>query len=294
MPAGTKGGAMASGRDHSRPVCRTCGVQYPFPEPPATEPERCVVCTDERQYVGWDGQSWTTLDELRATHCNRIAPEGPGIYGIGTEPVFAIGQRALFVQAPGGNVLWDCITLVDDATVGAVRGLGGLDAIAISHPHYYGAVIEWSRAFGDVPVYIHAADRQWVVRADGNVVFWEGDTHEIGDGLTLVNCGVHFDGGTVLHWAHGEHGAGALLSGDIFQVVMDRRYVSFMYSYPNLIPEHPDTVRRAVDLVRPYRFERIYGAWWGRIVNTDGAAALERSARRYLDHLGCAEAGGAP
>ena len=40
----------------------------------------------------------------------------------------------------------------------------------------------------------------------------------------------------MLHWAGGADGRGALLSGDIVQVVPDRRYVSFMYSYPNLIP----------------------------------------------------------
>lgn len=60
-----------------------------------------------------------------------------GLVGIGTEPSFAIGQRALLVRTPQGNVLWDSITLIDDATVDAVRKLGGIRAIAISHPHYY-------------------------------------------------------------------------------------------------------------------------------------------------------------
>lgn len=261
------------------PICVQCGVQYGEPR------ERCPVCEDERQYVRWDGQAWTTLEELRCGHRNRIAQEGPGLWGIGTEPAFAIGQRALLVQTSGGNVLWDCITLLDDETVSGVERLGGLAAIAISHPHYYGTMAEWSRAFGDAPVFVHAADREWVGRS-GNVVFWEGDALEIGDGLTLLNCGVHFSGGAVLHWAGGGDGAGALLSGDIFQVVMDRRYVSFMYSYPNLIPEHPETVRRAVQLTEPYPFEQIYGAWWGRNVMTDAKAALRRSTQRYLTHGG--------
>ena len=120
-------------------------------------------------------------------------------------------------------------------------------------------MVEWAHAF-DAPIHIHAADREWVARPDESVVFWEGDTHEIVEGLTLINAGVHFDGGQVMHWRDGEEGRGALFSGDILQVVQDRRWVSFMYSYPNLIPERPRTVRRALSLLEPYSFERVYGA----------------------------------
>jgi hypothetical protein len=46
-------------------ICRTCGVQHAdTPEPPAT----CAICLDERQYVGWDGQQWTTRAELARDH----------------------------------------------------------------------------------------------------------------------------------------------------------------------------------------------------------------------------------
>jgi len=258
------------------PICRTCGVQYAGPR------DDCPICLDERQYVGWDGQQWTTLAELAAAgYRGRIAAEGPGLTGVGTEPGFAIGQRALLVRAPGGNVLWDMIGYLDDDLIRRIRELGGVRAIAISHPHYYGAMTEMAHAFG-APVYIHAADRAWIARPDPLVEFWEGQTRPIGDGLTLINLGVHFAGGQVLHWPGGEGGAGALLSGDIVQVVSDRRWVSFMYSYPNLIPERPGVVRAAVDLLARYRFERVYGAWWGRVVRAGGAAAVRRSADRYL------------
>lgn len=86
----------------------------------------------------------------------------------------------------------------------------------------------------------------------------------------------------MLHWAGGQDGAGALFSGDIRTVVPDRRYVSFMRSYPNLIPERPRTIRRALAMLEPYSFDRVYGAWWQRIVHADGAAAVRRSADRYL------------
>ncbi len=129
----------------------------------------------------------------------------PGLTRIITEPKVAIGQRAFLVQTAAGNVLWDCLTLIDDATVAAVRALGGIAAIAISHPHYYSCMVEWSRAF-DAPVFLHAADRQWVMRPDPAVTFWEGATHTLLPGLTLVHCGGHFAGGTVLHWAEGAAG----------------------------------------------------------------------------------------
>jgi hypothetical protein len=187
----------------------------------------------------------------------------------------------LLVQAPGGNVLWDMITYIDDEMVDRVTQLGGVSAVAVSHPHFYGSMIEWAHAFG-APVYIHESDRRWVARPDDSVVFWTGDTRQIGDGLTLVNLGVHFDGGQVLHWEGAPGGTGALCSGDIVGVVSDRRWVSFMYSFPNYIPERPRKIRRALELLAPLSFDAIYGAWWQRNVRGDGAAAVRRSVDRYL------------
>ena len=201
--------------------------------------------------------------------------------GVGAQPPTAIGQRALLVQTPGGNVLFDMISYLDDDLARQIRDLGGIRAIAVSHPHFYGSMTTWGREFG-APVYIHAADREWVPRTDPLVRFWEGEAEEIGDGLTLVNVGVHFDGGQVLHWAGADGGAGAVFSGDIMTVVQDRRYVSFMHSYPNLIPERPEVIRRGLARLAPYRFERVYGGWWRRVVRTDGKAAVARSAERYL------------
>lgn len=262
--------------DLDLPICVTCGVQYGAPRPD------CPICDDERQYVGWDGQQWTSLAELQAAgHRGRIAEEGPGVIGIGADPPTAIGQRALLVQAPGGNVLWDMITYIDGTLVDEVTRLGGVSAIAISHPHFYGSMIEWAHAFG-APVYIHEKDRRWIARPDDSVVFWTGSRRQIGDGLTLVNLGVHFDGGQVLHREASQDTNGALCSGDIVGVVADRRWVSFMYSFPNYIPERPRRIRRALELLAPLSFDTVYGAWWGRNVRADGAAAVRRSAGRYL------------
>jgi hypothetical protein len=263
-------------------LCVTCGTQFPESDGP---PRRCPICEDERQYVGWAGQEWTTLEALRGSHRAEIREEEPGLLGLGCEPSFAIGQRALLLRTPEGNVLWDCIPLLDEELERTVRGLGGLAAIAISHPHYYSSMVEWSRAF-DAPVHLHAADRRWVMRPDPAIRCFEDDALELLPGVTVLRLGGHFAGGTVLHWAGGQGGRGALLSGDIVQVVEDRRWVSFMYSYPNLIPLPGAEVRRIVAALEPYPFERLYGAWWGKVVHEDAKAAVQRSAERYVRALG--------
>ena len=205
-------------------------------------------------------------DKLRLTNRNSIKAKAPGLIGIGIEPSFAIGQRALFLRTPRMNLLWDGLSLLDEAVVEAIKAMGGISAIAISHPHYYSSMVEWSRAFGGVPIYLHAADRQWVMRPDKAIVFWEGETKALADDLTLIRCGGHFEGGTVLHWAVGAAGKGTLLTGDIIQVVPDRKYVSFMYSYPNYIPLPASAIERIVRAVEPYSFDRIYGAFWDMVI----------------------------
>jgi hypothetical protein len=254
-------------------VCVTCGTQFPEAAEP---PGECPVCVDPRQYVGPGGQRWTTLAQLAAGHTNDVRAEGE-LTGIGTTPPFAIGQRALLVPWRGANLLWDCVTLLDDATAAEVERRGGLAAIAISHPHYYSAMVEWAHRF-DCPIHLHGADARWVMRPDPAIRHWEGDTLVLGDGLTLVRAGGHFPGGTVLHRAEG---AGALLTGDIIQVIPDRSHVAFMWSYPNLVPLPDAEVRRIAAAVEPYAYAAIYGAWWGTVIAQDGPEIVRRSAERY-------------
>ena len=263
-------------------ICRTCGVQHAASEAP---PAECAICLDERQYIGWHGQQWTTLEDMRAEgYRTDIRALEPGLTGIGISPSFSIGQRALLVQTAGGNVLYDCISYIDDAGIAAVRELGGIRAIAMSHPHFYDAMVEWARAF-DAAIYIPEADRQWVMRPDAAIRYWDGQPLELAPGVTLIQTGGHFDGSAVLHWAGGAEGKGALLVGDSITVVPDRRYVSFMYSYPNLIPLPEATVRQVAAAVDAYEFDRIYGGWWERNVRTGGKEAVRQSMERYIRQI---------
>jgi hypothetical protein len=255
-------------------ICATCGVQF---APSDAPPPGCPVCEDARQWVPEDGQRWSTLTELASGHRNEIRDD-EGLTGIATEPRFAIGQRALVVPSSIGNVLWECITLLDDDTAAAVEALGGLAAIAISHPHYYSSMVEWAHRFG-CPVLLHADDARWIMRPDDAIELWEGETRDVG-GLTLLRLGGHFAGGTVMLGPDGR-----LLSGDIVQVIPDRGWVSFMYSYPNLIPLPAETVRGMAEKLKPYAFETIQGAWWGTTVRGDAKAIVQRSAERYARAL---------
>lgn len=260
-------------------ICTTCGTQY---EPSERPPAACPICDDERQYVTPAGQSWTTLDTLAKRNMNAWRELEPNLITLVTTPAFGIGQRAQIVRTPRGNILWDCISLIDRATIELIRAMGGLTCIAISHPHYYSCMAEWSQAFGGIPIHLHEADRKWIMRGDPAVKLWSGETKELVPGVTLIRAGGHYPGGTVLHWAAGAGGKGALLSGDIVQVVQDNKSVSFMWSFPNFIPLSAPRVEGVVNALKPYAYDRVHGAFTDRTIWSDGKGVVERSAARYL------------
>jgi hypothetical protein len=258
-------------------ICTTCGTQF---ADAGAHPPACPICLDPRQYIGHAGQTWTTLDELATSHRTRIEAAEPGLTGIGIEPSFGIGQRALL----GGGVLWDCISLVDDDAARAVEAAGGLHTIAISHPHYYGTMVEWAERF-DARILLHEADRAHIMRPSDRIELWAGERYPLDDERELVRLGGHFLGGTVCLWRAGADGRGALLTGDIVQVVADRDWMSFMYSYPNLIPLPASEIERIRAVLESLTFDRVYGAWWTAVVLQDAKGKALRSADRYLAAL---------
>ena len=263
-------------------LCVTCGTQFPSSDQP---PLQCPICEDDRQFVGLQGQEWINLEQLRRTHRNVLFQEGEGIWGISTVPAFGIGQRALLIQMEKGNVLWDCVSLIDSDTVELIKALGGIHAIAVSHPHYYTSMVEWSHAFGNVPLYLHEDDREWVQRPDASITFWQGETHVLDHGLTLVRLGGHFPGFQVLHLADTDNRPGALFTGSQPQVCPDKRHVSFMYSYPNFLPLDAASVLRIVSRLEPFSFTKLYGAWPKFVLRENAKEVLRISAERYLRAL---------
>jgi hypothetical protein len=262
-------------------VCGTCGNHYPET---ASPPLACIICEDERQWVPPSGQRWTTLAELSAAgHQSVVRELEPGLIGIGAHPPVAIGQRALLVHTAEGNLLWDPSGYIDESAIQAVRKAGGLRAVAASHPHFYGASVEWSHAF-DAEILLPEADVHWFTRPDRAVRTWSG-TLSVLPGVVIVQCGGHFPGSAVVHWAGGASGAGALLTGDTIFVTPGEDRVTFVWSAPNRLPLSERAVRGVAEAVKPYQFDRIYGGWWEPVLHRDAQRVLAASAQRYIDFL---------
>lgn len=268
-------------------MCATCAVEQPeSPDPP----EVCPICSDERQYVRPAGQFWTTVADLLAKgRRGTVAEVEPGLHGIAVSPPVGIGQRALLVRSPGGNLLWDPTGYVDDDLVGAVRDLGGVAAIASSHPHMFGVQVQWSRRLGEVPVYVQARDREWVQRPDPVITLWR-ETCEPVPGVRLTRIGGHFPGSAVARFT-GADGRGVLLSGDTVAGTPDEHWVSFMRSFPNKVPLSAAVVAQVAGRVLALDFDRLYDNFGGQVLS-DAQSWVRKSADRYtawvrgdFDHL---------
>lgn len=261
-----------------RYICVACGTQHADASRP---PSECRICEDDRQYVPRIGQQWTTHEALRRDR-TIVMGDDDGVFALSVRPFFAINHRAALVISKDGNLLWEALSLVTDEAVAEIKRRGGAQAIAISHPHFYTSMIEWSEALGGIPVLLHGADRQWVARASSRIEYWSGASLAINADLTLINCPGHFPGSTVLHSKSGAEGLGALMLGDSIQVAMDRRHASIMHSYPNAVPVGPRVVRDVQRRLEAYEFENAYGYAWGRNIIRDAKNAIERSLARYL------------
>ena len=268
-------------------ICRTCGVEHADTSAP---PAVCRICSDERQYVLPTGQQWTTLEELsREGRRGAVEDVEIGLFGVTVTPKVGIGQRALLLQTPSGNLLWDPIGYVDDDLAATVAALGGVAVVAASHPHMFGVQVAWSHRFGSAPVYVAAADHEWLQRDDPVIRVWDQEV-EVLPGVTLHRVGGHFPGSAVARFT-GADGRGVLLSGDTVVGTPDERWVSFLRSYPNKIPLSATTVENVADRVTALEFDRLYDNYWGR-VRSDAALWVRRSADRYIawvcgafDHL---------
>jgi len=256
-------------------LCTACGTGYSHQ---ASAPQHCKICDDERQYVPAEGQRWVSFDHLRASHTNTWTAHHDALLSIRTVPNFAINQRAFLLRTPHGNVLWDCIANLDEATLQLVTALGGIDAIAISHPHYYTTLQEWAAAF-NAPVYLHAQDRQWIVRESPHIQLWQGDSLTLMPSVRLLRLGGHFPGGSVLHWDHDD---GVILAGDIIQVTPGAHGVSFMWSYPNMLPLSASTVDDIAQRLAGVEFAQLYGAFDGQEICQHAKEKVRQSAETYL------------
>lgn len=259
-------------------ICNTCATEYPAAD---HAPKSCAICEDERQWVPPCGQQWTRRDALTKTHKTFIQEIEPGLFGIGLTPNFAIGQIATFIPHPEGGILWDGLPFLDQAAVDFIQSKGGLRAITMSHPHLYGALASNAKLFGDVPVYLSSADKEWLAHPSDNVVFFDAPTLDLDHGVAVEVVGGHFDGSAFLHWSGARDGKGVVLGGDTLYASSDRKYVSFLYSTPNRVPLGLNAVRRIVSRTGKYDFDRLYCSWFDTFVPCDAKNAVLRSEERW-------------
>ncbi|KAI0905504.1 beta-lactamase-like protein [Ustulina deusta] len=287
-------------------VCNTCGTQFPTDD--KHKVTTCLICDDPRQYVPPSGQSFVSLDALRSSGRSNvftpIAADPERLIAINTQPKVAIGQRAILVRTPEGNVLWDCVTLLDGETIAKVKGLGGLKAIVISHPHYYSTHLEWARAF-DCPVYLAAEDREWLTQQDASRQIFIAEAETRVFGTKVLKLGGHFPGSMVMLFD------GRLLIADTFFATpsglgnwdadavgaargrpLGMSSFAFMWSYPNMIPLAPDALQHMWAILKKYEFGSTHGAFPGMDIVKTPAEMKQRVLEsmqiqiRYSGHAG--------
>lgn len=257
-------------------ICKTCGTRYAAEK---FNEDKCPICLDDRQYLREYGQEWVSYEGLTQKHMVKISPLEDDIFELTTVPSFAIGQRALLIATSEGNILWDCIPLLDEATYAFIKSRGGLKAIAISHPHYYSLMAEWARAF-DCKIYLHEKDKVWVMDDDTDVKYWGGEKHKLVPGLEIIHTGGHFPGSSVLHFKP-SHKEGRLLVGDSLYLSRDKKHISAMFSYPNVIPLASDELNNVFEGISRLEFDALYGAFGWQNIHSGAKKIFENSFKRY-------------
>lgn len=268
-------------------ICDGCGLEHPESDVP---PTACVLASDavtdeERGDLGPHGQWTTHAETARQPHRTVLREHGRGVHSLRREPRFAIGHWSFLVSTAHGNLLWDPPAYLDEEVLGLIRGLGGVAVIAASHPHMFGAQVSWSHVFGRVPVLVNALDKEWVPRHDPVIEYWHDHADPL-PGVELIHVGGHMPGSSVARTADG-----TLLSGDTIAGALTPGWVSFQRMLPRHVPMSAAVVRRIVDTLEPYDYDRLY-TLGGDTLDHDAKAIVRAAATRHIrwvsgefDHL---------
>ncbi|MCF8245541.1 MAG: hypothetical protein K9J46_10330 [Saprospiraceae bacterium] len=256
-------------------ICATCGTKYPV----KYLGNSCLICEDDRQYVPLDGQKWTSSVEIIQKHAVKIKKLKANLFELVVDPVFAIGQRAILVVSQSGNILWDCIPLLDKKTVAFINEKGGLQAITISHPHYYSNMKDWAETF-DCPIFLPNSEQDFIVNPSDKIQFWKDDLVDFWDGIQLIRIGGHFPGSSVLLLPNTNRKR-IVLCGDTFNLSLSMKHFSVMYSYPNRIPLLIKEIDEIKKKMQHIDFDEIYGFWpYQNLLNKPKKILME-SLERY-------------
>lgn len=262
---------MKNMESNSKKICNACGTQYNTRD---VKYNHCPICDDERQYIPEEGQTWTTHEELLKSKSVQIKYINNSIYELTVLPSFAIGQRAFLILSESGNILWDCIPLLDESTIAFINSKGGLKEIAISHPHFYSNMENWASTF-NCPIYIHEKDNEWVPKSEA-INLWSGVEINLRDGIKIINTGGHFPGACILQVPFLSTKS-TVFCGDSLYISRNKMHIAIMYSFPNQIPLPVSEIKRIRHLLKKYQFDCLYGAFLFQNLTSDVKNIIEKS-----------------
>ncbi|MDF1613282.1 hypothetical protein [Stygiobacter electus] len=257
-------------------ICTTCGTYYNSDK----FPENCRICSDDRQYIPAIGQTWTKPADLYRKHSIKLNKLQDRLYEFEINPSFAIGQRALLILSESGNVLWDCIPMLDEMTIEFIKSKGGLKAIGFSHPHFYSNMNEWAETF-DCPIYIHNNDKDNIMLKGNNIILWKDKQLELWDEMKIICIGGHFPGSSILHVPF-LSSKGTIICGDTLFLAPSKKHFSIVYSSPNRIPLPLSEIKRIKERFDEISFDSFYGYQKIQNLNSNVKKIFEDSMKRYF------------
>lgn len=259
-------------------ICVICGTCFP----PSTQPPQvCQLCTGKQQLVLEGGTDWTTEELIQSDFHNVMNLEEPNLWSIHIRPSFASSQRAFFFRSDHGNILWDCLSLLDEQTKQQLDDLGGIQTIVLSNPHFQTGVCKWAEQF-HAEVVVHETDVKFLVEQPRRLKTWTGEYYQIQDGFDLIRIGGSFLGSSVLIWQAGSQEKGCMFTGDTLFVTKDRSWISFLDSNQHVVWKISD-IQDLGQKLNKYTFDRIYGAWPNRTIDTNGNEVVKQSVKRVVN-----------
>ena len=227
-----------------------------------------------------NGQIWIKPSDLLKNHSVKLNRLQDNLYELFINPMFAIGQRALLVLSKHGNILWDCIPMLDEMTIEFIKAKGGLKAIAFSHPHFYSNMNDWAEYF-NCPIYIHNKDVEHNMVKGKHVTLWDGDEFPLWDEMKIMQIGGHFAGSSILHVPFLSK-EGSIICGDTLFLSPSKKHFSVVYSSPNRIPLPLAEITRIKKRFDNIPFDSFYGYIKTQNLHKDVKEILETSMAKYV------------
>ena len=171
--------------------CENCG----FWQRHFAKPESCPLCIDARHVLPQKGWRFHDLAEAERRYPCRWAEVEPDVWRFSNDPVDGIGSSGYLISTPHGNLAFEGCAVYSAEALAFIAELGGVQVLAASHPHSYGAIWQLQDRF-DPELALHTGDLAW---SGALCVSWPfDDVLEVLPGLTLHLTAGHFAGHTVL------------------------------------------------------------------------------------------------